>query len=194
VPAELGKLPADQIVSALPRTTWFSAVGTPLDASERAACRRYLRGLGAESCSIETVPSWYEAIERARKTSWWTTWWERERAEERALFAQAAAAARSTEAVVLRLANLMQGSHAHARAFTTMRSPMQQPARRRKACISTALPPLRGAKTIRSLRSFACSWPGAGRCPSAPMRSTSSRRELRDRRARRAEPRGVMRS
>ncbi|GEM_PF-865263 len=110
MPAELGKLPADQIVSALPRTTWFSAVGTPLDASERAACRRYLRGLGAESCSIETVPSWYEAIERARKTSWWTTWWERERAEERALFAQAAAAARSTEAVVLRLANLMQGS------------------------------------------------------------------------------------
>jgi hypothetical protein len=109
VPPELGKLPADQIVPALPKRAWFNAVGTALGENERSECMRYLRGLGASACVLVAVSSWNEALALSNKASWSATWWERERQEERKLFEQAAAN-HSPDAIVLRLANLMQGS------------------------------------------------------------------------------------
>lgn len=109
MPPELGKLPADQIVPALPKTAWFNAVGMPIGNNERDECGNYLRGLGAEDCTIATVSTWDEALALSQRTSWGDTWWERERHEERKLFEQASAN-HSADAVLLRLANLMQGS------------------------------------------------------------------------------------
>ena len=109
LPLELGKLPADQIVPALPKAVWFNAVGTPISEDERDVCSRYLRGLGAKNCAIVAVSTWDEALALSRRASWHEKWWERERQEERKLFEQASAA-HSSDAVLLRLANLMQGS------------------------------------------------------------------------------------
>ncbi len=109
VPPELGKLPADQIVPALPKAVWFNAVGTPISEDERDVGSRYLRGLGAKNCAIIAASTWEEALALSRRASWHEKWWERERQEERKLFEQASAA-HSSDAVLLRLANLMQGS------------------------------------------------------------------------------------
>lgn len=111
LPLELGKLPADQIVPALPKTVWFNAVGTPLSESDRDECDIYLRGLGANGHTIATICTWDEALALSQRASWSERWWERERQEERQLF-ERAAAKHSPDTVLLRLANLMQGSSA----------------------------------------------------------------------------------
>lgn len=111
MPTELGKLPADQIVPALPKTVWFNAVGTPIGENERHECERYLHGLGAKDCVVKTVSTWNEALGLSHRKRWSQTWWERERQEERKLFEQAASNY-SADALLLRLANLMQGSSA----------------------------------------------------------------------------------
>ncbi len=109
VPQELGKLPADQIVPALPKAVWFNAVGTPIGENERIESEKYLSGLGAQRCSVVGVSTWQEAVALSSKTSWCASWWERERQEERKLF-EDASTQHSSDALVLRLANLMQGS------------------------------------------------------------------------------------
>jgi hypothetical protein len=109
VPHELGKLPADQIVPALPKSVWFNAVGTPLGENERIESERYLSGLGAQHCSVSVVSTWPDALALAAKSSWSATWWERERQEERKLFEQASSM-HSPDTLLLRLSNLMQGS------------------------------------------------------------------------------------
>lgn len=109
MPTEIGKLPADQIVPALPKAVWFKAVGTPIGESERSECSLYLHGLGARDCVIETVSTWQEAVALATRASWHAHWWERERHEERTLF-ELASANHSADALLLRLSNLMRGS------------------------------------------------------------------------------------
>lgn len=109
MPPELGKLPADQIVPALPKTAWFNTVGLPIGDRERDACDVYLHGIGAKDCAISIVATWDEALALSQRRSWADEWWERERHEERTLFEQACALY-SADAVLLRLANLMQGS------------------------------------------------------------------------------------
>ncbi len=104
-----GKLPADQIVPALPKRVWFNSVGTPLGDIEREECALYLRGLGATHCDCVTVGSWEEAVALATRSHWCERYWERERLEERRLFEEAATQ-HSPDALLLRLANLMQGS------------------------------------------------------------------------------------
>jgi hypothetical protein len=102
-------LPADQIVPALPKRVWFNAVGHPLGSAELEACALYLRGLGAQRCCCIAVPSWEDAMTLAAKPNWYDQYWHHERAEERHLFGQASAQY-SPDALLLRLANLMQGS------------------------------------------------------------------------------------
>jgi hypothetical protein len=111
VPPELpiGKLPADQIVPALPTGVWFNAVGAPLDASERSHCEQYLSGLGLTRWRIVIVPTWEAALQRAGRAHWSAHWWDRERQEERRLYEQASKE-QSADTLLLRLANLMQGS------------------------------------------------------------------------------------
>lgn len=104
-----GRLPADQIVPALPKRVWFHAVGAPLGDSERDECARYLTGLGLTHWQLVGVSTWGEAVARASRSSWSDAWWEREREEERRLF-ERALARHSHDTLLLRLANLMQGS------------------------------------------------------------------------------------
>lgn len=104
-----GKLPADQIVPALPKRVWFQCVGTPLGDSERKDCDCYLQGLGVTRYTIEAVATWDEAVSLSGKSSWHKAWWDRERQEERQLFRDASAN-HSPDALLLRLANLMHGS------------------------------------------------------------------------------------
>ncbi len=107
--AMLGKLPADQIVAALPKGVWFSSVGTPLDDSERDECGSYLRSLGVGDVSIIGVSDWTQARSIAMAPNWSRRWWDAERVEERRLFDRAASR-HSADAVLLRLTNLMEGS------------------------------------------------------------------------------------
>jgi len=109
VPTRIGKLPADQIVPALPKATWFKSVGAPISDVERKECVRYLHGLGVQSCAIETVGTWQEAVALATRACWHAPWWERERSEERRLF-ELASVYHSPDALLLRLSNLMRGS------------------------------------------------------------------------------------
>jgi hypothetical protein len=104
-----GRLPADQIVPALPKRVWFNSVGHPLGDAEREECALYLRGLGAAHCECVTVGSWEDAVALASRSNWRQEYWNRERAEERRLFEEASVQ-RSPDALLLRLANLMQGS------------------------------------------------------------------------------------
>ena len=104
-------MPADQIVPALPKTAWFNTVGLPIGDTERDECELYLQGLGAKAYAIKVVSTWDEALALSQRTSWANAWWERERHEERKLFEQASTH-HSADAVLLRLANLMQGSSA----------------------------------------------------------------------------------
>jgi hypothetical protein len=104
-----GKLPADQIVPALPKRVWFNSVGTPLGDSERDECDRYLKGLGLARYEVVVVSSWDDAVALWGEPNWDAVWWERERHEERRLFEQASAR-HSPDTLLLRLANLMQGS------------------------------------------------------------------------------------
>jgi hypothetical protein len=104
-----GRLPADQIVPALPKRVWFNAVGQPLSESDREECALYLRGLGAEHCHCVTVATWEDAVALASKSNWYEQYWDRERAEERRLF-ERASIQHSPDALLLRLSNLMQGS------------------------------------------------------------------------------------
>jgi hypothetical protein len=105
----LGKLPADQIVPALPTGVWFDAVGRPLDISERAHCEQYLRGLGLDRWEIVSVATWHEALLHAGRAQWSPQWWERERHEERRLY-ELASQVHSADTLLLRLTNLMHGS------------------------------------------------------------------------------------
>jgi len=104
-----GKLPADQIVPALPKRVWFQCVGMPIGDSERDDCERYLHGLGVGQCEVATVATWDEAVALSGKSAWHKAWWDRERQEERKLF-QGASNSHSPDALLLRLANLMHGS------------------------------------------------------------------------------------
>jgi hypothetical protein len=104
-----GKLPADQIVPALPKRVWFNSVGTSLSESERDECDRYLRALGVTQYHISLVGSWEQAVALWGESNWDSAWWERERREERRLFEQASIQ-HSPDTLLLRLANLMQGS------------------------------------------------------------------------------------
>ncbi len=104
-----GKLPADQIVPALPKRVWFNAVGMPLSDNERMESTRYLRGLGLTTWELVGVGTWDEAVALAGKSNWNARWWDRERQEERKLFEEASNQ-HSPDALLLRLANLMQGS------------------------------------------------------------------------------------
>lgn len=104
-----GRLPADQIVPALPKRVWFNSVGQPLSEVDREECIAYLQGLGATQLECVVPENWQEAAALAGKTNWHTAYWERERAEERRLF-ELASRQHSADALLLRLANLMQGS------------------------------------------------------------------------------------
>lgn len=104
-----GKLPADQIVPALPKRVWFNSVGAPLSDNERSECEQYLRGLGLARWEIVILNSWDEAMARSGKANWFARWWDRERNEERKLF-EAASQRHSPDTLLLRLANLMHGS------------------------------------------------------------------------------------
>jgi hypothetical protein len=104
-----GRLPADQIVPALPKRVWFNAVGNPLSDADLEECAVYLRGLGAEQCTTATVASWEDAVTLAAKPNWYEQYWDRERAEERRLFEEASRL-HTPDALLLRLSNLMQGS------------------------------------------------------------------------------------
>jgi hypothetical protein len=104
-----GRLPADQIVPALPKRVWFNAVGNPLSDADLEECALYLRGLRAEQCTTATVASWEDAVTLAAKPNWYEQYWDRERAEERRLFEEASRL-HTPDALLLRLSNLMQGS------------------------------------------------------------------------------------
>lgn len=130
----LGKLPPDQIVPALPKGVWFSAVGEPLEDSERRECESYLRGLAVPALAVSAlavpasampgsaasglnwaqlkiigVRDWQHARDISNAPNWSRQWWEAERLEERRLF-EIAAAKYSADAVLMRLTNLMEGS------------------------------------------------------------------------------------
>jgi hypothetical protein len=104
-----GRLPADQIVPALPKRVWFNSVGQPLSEGEREESLLYLQGLGATHDNCLTLANWEDAAALAAKPNWHAPYWERERAEERRLF-ELASQQHSADALLLRLANLMQGS------------------------------------------------------------------------------------
>ena len=104
-----GRLPADQIVPALPKRVWFNSVGQPLSEVDREECALYLQGLGAAHDNCVTPTSWEQAAALAAQPNWHAAYWERERAEERRLF-ELASQQHSADALLLRLANLMQGS------------------------------------------------------------------------------------
>lgn len=103
------KLPPDQIVPALPKSVWFSAVGEPLQASERSECRNYLQGLTMTGLAITGVHDWPQARDISVAPNWSRQWCETERLEERRLFG-IAAAKYSADAVLMRVTNLMEGS------------------------------------------------------------------------------------
>lgn len=105
----IGRLPPDQIVTALPKGVWFSAVGEPLDDAERDECENYLRCLGMSGLDIVDVPDWLQARHISTAPNWSRHWWDSERLEERRLF-DVAASKYSADAVLLRLTNLMEGS------------------------------------------------------------------------------------
>lgn len=105
----LGKLPPDQIVPALPKGVWFSAVGGPLRDSERSECESYLRGLAMPGLNIVGVQGWPQARAFTNAPNWSRQWWQAQRLEERRLF-DIAATKYSADAVLMRLTNLMEGS------------------------------------------------------------------------------------
>lgn len=103
------RLPPDHIVRALPKGVWFSAVGEPLQDSEREECEDYLRGLRLTDAQISGVRDWPRAREISTALNWSRQWWDTERSEERRLF-ELAASKYSAQAVLMRLTNLMEGS------------------------------------------------------------------------------------
>jgi len=108
-PAELpfGTLPADQILPALPKSVWFSAVGRELTALERAECSHHLSKIGKPD-QVTLVHSWEQAYALITGPTC-AACLEYERAEERRLF-EVASAQHSSDTVLLRVSNLMRGS------------------------------------------------------------------------------------
>jgi len=102
-----GTLPADQIIPALPKEVWFASVGRELTAIERDECRHHLLKIGKPD-HVTLVRSWEEAYSLLTGPTC-AACLEYERAEERRLF-EAACTKLSSDAVLLRLSNLMRGS------------------------------------------------------------------------------------
>ena len=71
-------------------TAWFSALGTPLAAPERAAIEAILAASGVPGGAIVVVPDWEALAQSRRLLEQDEAWWNREEEEREALWALAA--------------------------------------------------------------------------------------------------------
>lgn len=70
-------------------TAWFTRLGEPLAAAERALVRAYLTGLGFErEVSIERVPDFQSASRIISHPDWDRSWWDAEQRERERLRAK----------------------------------------------------------------------------------------------------------
>lgn len=86
-----GLEPVEAFARALPRASWFAAVGAPLDPGEVAEMVAWAAGLELGRPSVAPVAEWSEAGALARASGGDAGWWEREEDERRTLLALAGA-------------------------------------------------------------------------------------------------------
>ena len=78
-----------QLVAAIPHASWFAALGTKLEPSERADLAFYARGLGLAPAAPALVVDWAEAARVAADPAWDPRWWDAEEKLRGALLAHA---------------------------------------------------------------------------------------------------------
>ena len=86
-----GLEPVEAFARALPRASWFAAVGAPLDPGEVAEMAAWASGLVLGRPSVAPVADWGEAGALARAPAGEGGWWAREEDERRTLLALAGA-------------------------------------------------------------------------------------------------------
>jgi hypothetical protein len=74
---------------ALPRISWFAAVGEPLSPAEHDDATAYLSALGFPDATVATIDDWEDAEAAARNPDWNTAWWEAEEQLRAGLIADA---------------------------------------------------------------------------------------------------------
>lgn len=78
-----------RFVRAVVDIPWFSRVGEPLSADDRAAATAYLAAAGFPDAAVAQVPTWEEAVDVAENPNWNSDWWEAEEQLKAGLIAQA---------------------------------------------------------------------------------------------------------
>jgi hypothetical protein len=78
-----------RLLAAIPHASWFAALGTTLEPSERADLAFYVRGLGLAPASAALVADWTEAARVAADPAWDTRWWDAEEKLRGVLLAKA---------------------------------------------------------------------------------------------------------
>lgn len=110
-----------EAVAALARraaaAAWFSAVGEPLTASDRADAEAYLRALGRAGTAIAGVADWPHAKALADAPDWDPAWWDAEERLRAALLEAAGARhGRAPLLAALTHATQIASDPAHGRA------------------------------------------------------------------------------
>jgi len=100
----------DDLLAAIPRASWFAALGDRLEDSERGDLMAYLDGLGLKPASVACVADWAAAERIAKDPDWDPAWWSAEEAMRHALLAAAEAALGETAAMD-RLGAVIQAAH-----------------------------------------------------------------------------------
>jgi hypothetical protein len=89
----------DHLAAAIPHASWFAALGTALEPSERADLEFHARGLGLAPASPALVVDWAEAARVAADPAWDARWWDAEEKLRGALLAEAELRTGKVEAI-----------------------------------------------------------------------------------------------
>lgn len=83
---------AARLIADIEDGSWFAAVGEPPTEGESAEALALLAGLGLGATPLAWSAGWDAARAAAQREDWDRAWWEAEQAEQRRLYASAAAA------------------------------------------------------------------------------------------------------
>lgn len=99
-----------RLVAAIPRISWFAALGDVLQPVERADLAAYVAGLGLPACPAAVVADWSGAAQIAADPGWDRRWWDAEETLRLGLQADANRAAGEV-AVMRQLSVVTQAAH-----------------------------------------------------------------------------------
>ncbi len=100
----------DRLLAAIPRISWFAALGETLQPAEAGDLAAYVQGLGLPACQPTIVAGWADAARVASDPDWDHAWWDAEEKLRVALLAKAEAAL-GDGAAMDRLSAVTQAAH-----------------------------------------------------------------------------------